>query len=117
MNSNNITDSINVQNIPSKKVHVGDIDIAYKMLGKGEPILLVSGAFSDMNAWEPSTLRELSSNHTLIIFDNRGVGNTTSGTRPFSIQQLANDTVGLLDTLKIQRADVLGYSLGSFVAQ
>ena len=59
----------------------------------------------------------LSSNHTVIIFDNRGVGNTTSGTRPFSIQQFANDTVGLLDALKIQKADVLGFSMASFTAQ
>jgi pimeloyl-ACP methyl ester carboxylesterase len=116
MNSN-VTNSLNIQNIPLKKVHVEDIDIAYKMLGKGDPILLVSGSSSDMNAWEPSTLRNLSSNHTVIVFDNRGVGNTTTGTKPFSIQQLANDTAGLLDALKIQKADVLGYSLGSFVAQ
>ena len=116
MNSN-VTNSLNIQNIPVKKVHVGDIDIAYKTFGKGDPILLVSGSSSDMNAWEPSTLRNLSSNHTVIIFDNRGVGNTTAGTKSFSIQQLANDTAGLLDALKIQKADVLGYSLGSFVAQ
>jgi pimeloyl-ACP methyl ester carboxylesterase len=116
MNSN-VTNSLNIQNIPLKKVHVEDIDIAYKMLSKGDPILLVSGSSSDMNAWEPSTLRNLSSNHTVIVFDNRGVGNTTTGTKPFSIQQLANDTAGLLDALKIQKADVLGYSLGSFVAQ
>jgi pimeloyl-ACP methyl ester carboxylesterase len=70
-----------------------------------------------MNAWEPSTLRELSSNHTVIVFDYRGVGNTTTGTKSFSIQQLANDTAGLLDALKIRKTDVLGYSLGSFVAQ
>ena len=62
-------------------------------------------------------LRNLSSNHTVIVFDNRGVGNTTIGTKPFSIQQFANDTAGLLDALKIQKADVLGYSLGSFVTQ
>ena len=116
MNSN-VTNSLNIQNIPLKKVHVGDIDIAYKTFGKGDPILLVSGSSSDMNAWEPSTLRNLSSNHTVIVFDNRGVGNTTTGTKPFSIQQFANDTAGLLDALKIQKADVLGYSLGSFVAQ
>jgi pimeloyl-ACP methyl ester carboxylesterase len=60
---------------------------------------------------------KLSSNHTVIIFDNRGVGNTTSGTRPFSIEQFANDTVELLDALKIQKADVLGFSMASFVAQ
>jgi hypothetical protein len=68
--SSNITNSPNIQNIPVKKVHVGDIDIAYKMFGKGDPILLVSGASSDMNAWEPSTLVDLYSNHTVIVFDN-----------------------------------------------
>jgi pimeloyl-ACP methyl ester carboxylesterase len=112
-----IADSPNLQNIPAKKVHVGDIDVAYKMLGKGDPIVLISGSSSDMNAWQPSTIRDLSSNHTVIVFDSRGVGNTTTGSKPFSIQQLANDTAGLLDALKIQKVDVLGYSLGSFVAQ
>jgi hypothetical protein len=114
----NITDSsANIQNVTVKKVQVGDIDIAYKMLGKGDPILLISPAQADMNAWVPSTLGQLSSNNTVIVFDNRGVGNTTTGSRPFSVQQFANDTAGLMDALKIQKADVLGYSLGSFVAQ
>ncbi|MFL6420470.1 MAG: alpha/beta fold hydrolase [Nitrososphaeraceae archaeon] len=116
MNSN-VTNSLNIQNIPVKRVHVGDIDIAYKVFGKGDPILLISAFGAPMDGWEPSTLRELSSNHTVIIFDNRGVGNTTTGTKPFSIQQFANDTAGLLDGLKIQKADVLGFSMGSFVAQ
>ncbi|MDQ3984556.1 MAG: alpha/beta hydrolase [Thermoproteota archaeon] len=117
MNSNNITNSLDIQSIPAKKVHVGDIEIAYKTFGKGDPFLLISPSSSVMDAWDPSILRELSSNHTLIIFDNRGVGNTTTGSKPFSIQQLANDTAGLLDALKIRKVDVLGYSLGSFVAQ
>ena len=116
MNSN-ITNSLNIQNMPIKKVHVGDIDIAYKVFGKGDPFLLISGSGLTMDAWEPSILKELSSNHTVIIFDNRGVGNTTIGTKPFSIQQFANDTVGLLDALKIQKADVLGFSMASFIAQ
>ena len=70
-----------------------------------------------MDHWSSSVLQDLSSNHTVIIFDNRGVGNTTLGTKPFSIQQFTNDTVGLLDALKIQKADVLRFSMGSFVAQ
>jgi pimeloyl-ACP methyl ester carboxylesterase len=113
----NATNFVNVQNLPIKKVHVGDIDIAYKTFGKGEPILLISGSANVMDFWSPSMLQELSSNHTVIIFDNRGVGNTTSGSKPFSIQQFTNDTVGLLDALKIPKADVLGFSMGSFVAQ
>src|SRR6476469_4700098 len=110
-------DLLNIQDIPAKKVHVGDIDIAYKMLGKGDPILLFNGASDGMDAWDPSFPRILSSNHTVIAFDSRGLGNTTSGSKPYTYQQLANDSAGLLDALKIQRADVMGYSLGSYIAE
>jgi hypothetical protein len=114
---NNNANILNLQNIPAKKIHVGDIDIAYKVFGKGDPILLISGSGLVMDAWDSSILRDLSSNHTVIIFDNRGVGNTTAGTKPFSIVQFANDTDGLIDGLKIQKADVLGFSMASFIAQ
>jgi pimeloyl-ACP methyl ester carboxylesterase len=79
--------------------------------------LLISGSGLVMDAWDSSVLRDLSSNHTVIVFDNRGVGNTTAGTKPFSIVQFANDTAGLIDALKVQKTDVLGFSMGSFVAQ
>ena len=108
---------LNIQDIPAKKVHVGDIDIGYKILGKGEPILLFNGASDNMDAWDPSFLRSLSSNHTVIVFDNRGIGNTTTGSKPYSMQLLANDTAGLLDALNIHKADVFGYSLGGHIAQ
>jgi pimeloyl-ACP methyl ester carboxylesterase len=108
---------LNIQDIPVKKVHVGDIDIAYKMLGKGDPILLFNGASDSMDAWDPSFPRILSSNHTVIAFDSRGLGNTTTGSKPYTYQQLANDSAGLLDALKIPKADVLGYSLGSYIAE
>jgi hypothetical protein len=103
MNSNT-TSSVNIQDIPVKKVHVGDIDIAYKTLGKGRPFLLISGAGVNMDGWEPSTLKNLSTNHTVIVFDNRGVGNTTTGTKPFSIQQLANDTAAAPTNAASKRA-------------
>src|SRR5215204_5751512 len=117
----NITDSsANIQNNTSEEkiVQVGGIEIAYKMFGNGgEYILLISGGSADKNAWDPSFISDLSSNHTVIVFDNRGVGNTTIGSKPYTIEQLANDTAGLLDALKIQNANVLGYSLGSYIAQ
>ena len=115
--SNVTTNLVNIQDIPLQKVRVGDIEMAYKMFGKGDPILLIQALGASMDDWEPTILRELSSNHTVIIFDNRGVGNTTAGTKQFSIQQFANDSAGLLDALKIQKANVLGYSMGSFIAQ
>jgi len=116
MNSN-ITKSVNIQDIPLEKVRVGDIDVAYKMFGKGDPIILFNGASDNMDAWDPSLLKGLSSNHTVIVFDQRGIGNTTLGTNPYTPEQLGNDTAGLLDALKIPKADVMGYSLGSEIAQ
>jgi pimeloyl-ACP methyl ester carboxylesterase len=111
-----------IDNLPSQKVTVGDIDIAYKKVGKGggaKPIILITGLGATMDMWNPLLLEQLSSsNHTVIIFDNRGAGESTAGgTKEFSISQFANDTVGLLEALKIDKADVLGWSMGSFIAQ
>ena len=72
MNSNT-TNSVNIQNIPLEKVRVGDIDIAYKMFGNGEPILLNSGSGGGIDGWTPSILTSLSTNHTVIVFDSRGL--------------------------------------------
>src|ERR687896_824680 len=116
MNSN-ITKSVNIQDIPLKKVRVGDIDVAYKMFGQGDPIILFNGASDSMDAWDLSFLTGISSNHTVIAFDPRGIGNTTAGSKPYTYQQLAIDTAGLLDALKIPKTDVMGYSLGGHTAQ
>jgi pimeloyl-ACP methyl ester carboxylesterase len=116
MNSNT-TNSVNIQTIPLEKVRVGDIDVAYKKFGKGDPIILFNGASDGMDAWDPSFLTGLSSNHTVIAFDQRGIANTTIGSKPYTYQQIADDAAGLLDSLKIPKADVMGYSLGSYIAQ
>ena len=115
--NSNTTNSVNLQDIALEKVHVGDIDVAYKMFGKGDPIILFNGASDSMDAWDPSFLTGLSSNHIVIAFDQRGIANSTAGSNPYTAQQLANDTAGLLDALKIPKADVMGYSLGSYLAQ
>jgi pimeloyl-ACP methyl ester carboxylesterase len=115
--NSNTTKSVNLQDIPSEKVRVGDIDIAYKMFGKGDPIILLNGASDGMDAWDPSFLTGLASNHTVIAFDQRGIANTTIGSKPYTYQQIADDTAGLLNALKIPKAGVMGYSLGSYLAQ
>ncbi len=102
----------------TEHIQVGDINVAYKRFGQGKPILFISGTSQAKDVWEPTLLSQLAAtNHTVIIFDNRGMGETTVGTKPFSIEQFANDTAGLLDALNIEKADVFGASLGSFVAQ
>jgi len=115
--SNSTTNLVNLQNIPLEKVHFGDIEMAYKMFGKGDPVILHNGANDGMDAWDPALLSRLASNNTVIIFDSRGIGNTASGTEPYSIKLLGNDTAGLMDALKIQKANILGYSMGSYITQ
>jgi alpha-beta hydrolase superfamily lysophospholipase len=76
-----------------ERVPVGDINIAYKIIGQGDPIVLIMGYSSTMDMWDPLFLDNLSSKYRVIIFDNRGMGNTTAPPGNFSIAQFANDTV------------------------
>jgi pimeloyl-ACP methyl ester carboxylesterase len=98
-------------------VPVGDINIAYRALGQGEPVVLIMGYGATMDVWDPHFLENLSSKYRVIVFDNRGMGNTTAPPGNFSIAQFANDTAGLMTALGIDKAHVLGWSMGSFVAQ
>ena len=109
--------TINLNNILTKQVRVGDIDISYKTFGKGDPILLINGYSLSKNDWDPTFLKGLSANHTIIVFDNRGIGNTTIGSKNFTIDQFAVDSVGLLDALEINKSNLLGYSMGGMIAQ
>ncbi len=111
------SDSVDMTNIKTNFVRVGDIDIAYKMFGSGTPVLLIDGFAAPMDFWDPILLKELSANHTVIVFDNRGIGKTTSGESHYSIKQFANDTAGLLVALRIKKADVIGWSMGGMIAQ
>ena len=98
-------------------VPVGDINIAYRVLGQGEPVVLIIGYGSTMDMWDPHFLENLSSKYRVITFNNRGMGNTTAQPGNFSIAQFADDTAGLMTALGIEKAHVLGWSMGSFVAQ
>ncbi len=98
-------------------VPVGDINIGYRILGQGEPVVMIMGYGSTMDMWDPHLMENLSTKYRVIIFDNRGMGNTTAPPGNFSIAQFANDTAGLMEALGIDKANILGWSMGSFVAQ
>ena len=117
--------SSSLPNIKTEKIRVGDIDIAYQIFGRGSPLLFIPGFSMTMDMWEPM-LNGLPENHTAILFDNRGIGQTTAAANEtttsagtvFTIDQFTNDTAALIDALKIrQPVDVLGLSLGGFIAQ
>ena len=98
-------------------VQVGDIKMGYRIYGDGDPLVMIMGYGSTMKLWEPGLIRALSSCFKLIVFDNRGMGNTEAGQRPFTIEQFADDTAGLMDALGIGQAHLLGWSMGAMIAE
>jgi pimeloyl-ACP methyl ester carboxylesterase len=98
-------------------IDVADISMGYRVFGSGYPLFLIMGYGSTMNLWEPDLIGKLASRFKVIVFDNRGIGRTGTGTKAFSIEQFCEDTSGLMDALGIQQAHVLGWSMGSLIAQ
>jgi len=96
---------------------VGDINMEYRTLGKGYPLIMITGFSGTMDLWASDALDILFSHYKVIIFDNRGMGGTTAGSRKFTIEQFADDTAGLMEALGIDRAYVLGWSMGTEIAQ
>ena len=94
-----------------------DINIGYKKIGEGPTILLITGFSASMNNWDATLISDLSKNHTVIIFDNRGIGNTGTGYKNFNVNQFAQDTIGLMNALHINKTDIMGFSMGGYIAQ
>ena len=109
--------TLNLSKIPATTVKVGDINIGYKKIGEGPTILLITGFSASMNNWDATLISNLSKNHTVIIFDNRGIGNTSTGHKDFTVNQFAQDTIGLMNALHINKTDIMGFSMGSYIAQ
>jgi pimeloyl-ACP methyl ester carboxylesterase len=96
---------------------VGDINIDYRISGTGYPLVMIMGYSGTMDMWDPNVLRILASRYKVVTFDNRGMGGTDAGDRRFTMEQFADDTAGLMDALGIQKAHVLGWSMGTNIAQ
>jgi len=91
-----------------------DADIHYEIAGDGPPLLLIAGLASDNASWGPVTPL-LSKHFKLIMPDNRGAGRTRTAA-PFSVEAMADDCAALLDHLQINRAHVVGHSMGGIIA-
>jgi pimeloyl-ACP methyl ester carboxylesterase len=83
----------------------------------GTPLVLVMGLGGSCRGWLPLQVPELSKSRRVVIFDNRGVAGSEDPGGPFRVADLADDTVGLLDALGIQRTDLLGVFLGGMIGQ
>ena len=100
----------------SGTVYVNGINIYYEVHGSGEPLLLIEGLGYSSWMWYKQ-VPALSKTHKVVIFDNRGAGNTDKPDSEYTIELMARDAAGLLKEMGIESAHVLGVSLGGYVAQ
>ncbi len=93
------------------------IDYAYRTIGEGSPPLVALQHFrGNLDNWDPALIDALASGRRVVTFDNAGVGGST-GTTPSTITQMAIDAIAFLEAMELPQVDVLGFSIGSFVAQ
>ena len=93
------------------------IDYMYREIGKKTPALVLLQHFrGNLDNWDPALVDALADDRRIVTFDNAGVGGST-GTTPSTITQMARDAIAFLDALELGPVDLLGFSIGSFVAQ
>lgn len=97
-----------------EKVRCDGSNICYSDQGKGEVIVLLHGFCGSAEYWE-QVIPVLSSGYRVIAPDLRGHGASEAPLGPYSIEQMADDVLGLLDKLKIAECIMLGHSLGGYI--
>lgn len=95
---------------------VNGIKLYYEVHGKGHPLVLVNGFTNNRFIWQ-FLLPFLTPHYQVIIFDNRGSGQSENTTPPYTIDLLAEDTIGLLRHLSLSNVFILGHSMGGAIVQ
>jgi 3-oxoadipate enol-lactonase len=99
------------------KIRVGDIDVAYRIDGEGEHVVVLAHSLAlNADAWNPIVER-LGDRFRLLAFDMRGHGDTTATPAPYRLDGLADDVLGLMDALGVGRASYVGVSIGGRIGQ
>jgi pimeloyl-ACP methyl ester carboxylesterase len=110
--------SLTYAEVPAQRVAADNgIEYAYRDVGAGEvPLVLLQHFRGNLDNWDPALIDDLAVGRRVVPFDNRGVGGTT-GMTPSTIEAMAQDAIAFLEAMNFQRVDLLGFSIGSFVAQ
>jgi pimeloyl-ACP methyl ester carboxylesterase len=115
----NATDTLaGYADVPTQRVATDrGIEYAYRELGEGDvPLVLLQHFRGNLDNWDPALIDALAADRPVVTFDNVGVGATT-GTTPNTAEAMARGAIAFLEAMEFQRVDLLGFSLGSFVAQ
>jgi 3-oxoadipate enol-lactonase len=98
------------------RTRIDDIEMYYEVHGSGEPIVLIHGLGMDSSTWF-NQVPVLSQQYQVIVFDNRGVGQTDAPSEAYSTEMMADDAAALLKFLNVDNAHILGCSMGGMIAQ
>ncbi|MEU4341514.1 alpha/beta hydrolase [Nocardia sp. NPDC023852] len=106
------------KDVPTKSVQVGATRFAYRELGldTGVPVVFLNHLGANLDNWDPRVVDGIAAKRRVITFDNRGVG-ASEGRTPDSVEAMARDAVAFIRALRLDQVDILGFSLGGFVAQ
>lgn len=102
----------------TQKITLGDLEVAYKIEGPaGKPLVIMSNSLmSNMSMWD-CTVPALTDRYQVLRYDTRGHGASSVPPGPYNMTQLADDLVALMNALKIDRAHIMGLSMGGMIAQ
>ena len=103
---------------PSRIVTAAGVTYAYRELGPntGVPVIFLNHLAAVLDNWDPRVVDGIAARHRVITFDNRGIG-ASKGKTPVSVAAMARDAVAFIRALGFDQVDLLGFSLGGFVAQ
>ncbi|WP_288824001.1 alpha/beta hydrolase [uncultured Paraburkholderia sp.] len=104
------------QTAPTQHIEVGDVRFSYRRFGKreGVPLVFLMHFTGTMDYWDPAVTDGFAKSRDVILFNNVGVG---SSTVPDTMEQMARDAVSFIKALGVRKVDILGLSIGGFVAQ
>ena len=108
-----------LETVPTQFLKVGTESFSYRRFGetgKIPPLLCLPHYRGTMDSWDPAFLNDLASDREIVIFDNAGIGRS-AGSTPDNVQGMATTAMSILRALGLQGIDILGFSLGGFVAQ
>ena len=109
---------LNYAGAPTKFIEVEGIRYAYRSLGKQSdiPIVCLQHFTGTLDNWDPIVINGLAKERRVITIDNRGIGNS-DGVTPDNVQDMTRDAIKIITALGVSKCDLLGFSLGGFIAQ
>src|SRR5262245_54184472 len=102
-----------LQPVKSGKVGVDGVNLYYETYGRGDPLVLVAGTGISCAPWRVAQVPEFAKYYQVVIYDHRGLGRSDKPDAPYDTRMFARDCAGLMNALGIERAHMLGHSMGA----